>query len=48
MLFPVALTAIGLGVVVSGIFWQRYEAEIGAALRSMLPEAVRDRVNRRG
>lgn len=47
LLFPVALTAIGLAVVAAGIVWQRHEATIGARLRSMLPARVRDLVARR-
>ena len=48
MLFPIALTAIGLGVIVAGVMWQRHEAAIGSALRSILPDALRLRVEQRG
>jgi hypothetical protein len=47
MLFPVALTAIGLLVVAAGVWWQRREAQIGARLRSFLPLPVRQLVERR-
>ena len=41
LLFPVALTLIGLAVVVAGVVWQRHEAAIGERLRGFLPVAVR-------
>lgn len=47
MLFPVALTAIGLSVIAAGIFWQRHEATIGSWLRSFLPVPVRELVEQR-
>lgn len=47
MLFPVALTAIGLGVIGAGILWQRHEAAIGERMRSWLPAGVRDLVAHR-
>jgi hypothetical protein len=47
MLFPVALTAIGLAVVAVGVWWQRHEAEIGTGLRAFLPAPVRLLVERR-
>lgn len=48
MLFPVALTAMGLGVVAAGVVWQRHEAAIGAYLRVFLPTSLRDLVELRG
>lgn len=42
MLFPVALTAIGLGIIGAGVYWQRHEEAIGERLRSFLPVRVRD------
>jgi hypothetical protein len=42
MLFPVALTAIGLAVIGAGVYWQRHEATIGERLRSFLPARVRE------
>lgn len=47
MLFPVALTAIGLAVIAAGVYWQRHEATIGAWLRSFLPAPMRDLVEHR-
>ena len=47
MLFPVALTAIGLSVVAAGVYWQRHEATIGAWLRSLLPGPMRELVEQR-
>jgi hypothetical protein len=41
-LFPVALTAIGLGVIWLGILWQRYEPVITARLRAPLPAELRE------
>jgi hypothetical protein len=47
LLFPFALTAIGLMVVAAGVYWQRHETAIGARLRSLLPSPVRELVERR-
>ena len=47
MLFPVALTAIGLAVIAVGIGWQRREEAIGTWLRSFLPAPVRELVEHR-
>ena len=47
MLFPVALTAIGLALVGVGIFWQRHERTIGKRLRSVFPAALQQMVDRR-
>lgn len=47
MLFPFALTLIGLGVVWLGIVWQRREAEITTKLRALLPVALRELIDRR-
>ncbi|MFT3816498.1 MAG: DUF2157 domain-containing protein [Rubrivivax sp.] len=41
LLFPLALTAIGLGVIACGIEWQRHEDRIQAALHRRLPAALR-------
>ncbi len=48
MLFPVALTGIGLAVIAIGVFWQRHETVIGAKLRAFLPTSLRDLVEHRG
>ncbi|KQV54513.1 MULTISPECIES: hypothetical protein [unclassified Duganella] len=47
LLFPVALTAIGIAIIAAGVFWQRREARIGASLRQLLPGPVRLLVERR-
>lgn len=47
MLFPVALTAIGLGIVGAGVWWQRNEAELGQKLRSFLPLPIRELLEHR-
>ena len=47
MLFPVALTAIGLAVISAGVYWQRHEAAIGERLRSFLPGGVRELIAQR-
>ncbi len=47
LLFPVALTAIGLAVIGAGVYWQKHERAIGARLRAFLPTPVHDRVARR-
>jgi len=47
LLFPFALTAIGLGVIWLGIVWQRHETSIGLRLRSQLPLALRELIERR-
>ena len=41
LLFPFALTLLGLGVVALGIWWQRHEAAIHARLADWLPAALR-------
>ena len=41
LLFPVALTAIGLAVIALGLWWQRHEDDIRAALWRRLPPALR-------
>lgn len=47
MLFPVALTAIGLAVIGAGVVWQRREAAIGAWLRARMPALLRERLEQR-
>jgi hypothetical protein len=47
LLFPFALTLIGLAVVWLGIVWQRREAAINGRLRACLPVALRELVERR-
>ncbi|WP_374568785.1 DUF2157 domain-containing protein [Ideonella sp.] len=47
LMFPLALTAIGLAVVAIGIYWQRHEAAIGRSLRRILPAPMRELVEQR-
>lgn len=47
MLFPFALTLIGLGVIYLGILWQRHEANITARLRTALPPPLRELIEQR-
>jgi hypothetical protein len=42
MLFPFALTFIGLAIVAAGIWWQKNETRLSAALRSRLPAGWRE------
>jgi hypothetical protein len=46
LLFPFALTLLGLGVVALGIWWQRREATIHARLAGWLPAALRPLASR--
>ena len=48
MLFPLALTAIGLAIIGAGVYWQRHESAIGERLRSFLPSSTHDLIARRG
>ncbi len=41
-LFPIALTAIGLGIVYLGILWQRHEPLITARMQALLPGELRE------
>ncbi len=41
LLFPLALTLIGLAIIACGIWWQRHESRIQSALRQHLPAALR-------
>jgi hypothetical protein len=47
LLFPLALTVIGLSMIAAGVWWQRREAAIGARLRSFLPAFMRDLIMHR-
>ncbi len=46
VIFPFALTFIGLGIIYLGILWQRHESRLGHKLRSLLPEPLRVLVER--
>jgi hypothetical protein len=43
LLFPFALTLLGLGVVWLGVWWQRHEAAIHVRLSRFVPEGLRPR-----
>lgn len=47
LLFPVALTFIGLAIVWLGIVWQRHEQRVSEQLRRLLPEPLRELIARR-
>lgn len=47
MVFPFALTLIGLAVIGLGLLWQRHEQAIAARVLGWLPAAVADLVERR-
>lgn len=47
MMFPFMLTIIGLGVIYLGIIWQRHEGAISAKLRGVLPQPMRELIERR-
>lgn len=47
VLFPFALTAIGLTLVAAGVWWQRHEQALSQRLRAVLPEALRALAARR-
>lgn len=42
LLFPFALSAIGLAIIALGVLWQRREAQWSARLRGFLPNALRE------
>lgn len=44
MLFPVALSLIGFGVIYLGVVWQKNETQIAQNLRRLLPQQLRELV----
>jgi hypothetical protein len=44
LLFPLALSFLGIGVIWLGIIWQRHEAGIGQHLRTILPLRMRSMI----
>ncbi len=42
LLFPLALTAIGLGIIYLGVFWQKHEQAITEKSRKLLPRPLRE------
>jgi len=47
MIFPVALSALGLGIIALGVLWQRREAQWSATLRGFLPAPLRELIEAR-
>lgn len=48
LLFPFALSALGLAIIALGVLWQRREAQWSARLRGFLPKALRELLEARG
>ncbi len=48
LMFPFALTLIGLAIVGAGLWWSRREAVLTARLRAPLPAALRELLETRG
>jgi len=46
MLFPFALTLIGLGIIYIGVVWQKHEEAISSTLRNLLPSAMRELIEK--
>lgn len=42
LLFPVALSAIGFGLIYLGVLWQKHEQKISERIQSCLPAALRE------
>jgi hypothetical protein len=47
LMFPIVLTLIGLGVILLGVLWQRYEQAITRGLRRRLPAPLRQLIESR-
>ena len=43
-MFPIALTALGVGIVAGGIWWQRHVRVIQARFAYVLPATLRNLV----
>lgn len=46
-LFPIVLTAIGLGVISLGVLWQKHESRITQWARTKLPTSLQERLKQR-
>ncbi len=46
-LFPITLTAIGLGIIYLGLFWQKNEKKITQKVRACLPGSLRELLEER-
>ncbi|MCC5795822.1 MAG: DUF2157 domain-containing protein [Methylophaga sp.] len=42
LMFPIALTAIGLGLIYLGILWQKHELQVSDKIHQLLPTAFSD------
>jgi Ca2+/Na+ antiporter len=47
MIFPLALSLVGLGIIALGVMWQRREAQWSARLRGFLPGPLRELIEAR-
>ena len=47
LVFPFALSALGLGIIFLGVLWQRREAQWSERLRALLPAPVRELIEAR-
>jgi len=47
LVFPFALSAVGLGIIWLGVLWQRNEARWAASLRGFVPVALRELIEAR-
>ena len=47
-LFPIALTLIGLVMVLLGVWWQKHEARLRYRLQACLPVPIREFLQRKG
>ena len=48
LIFPFALTLLGLAVIGAGLWWQRHEQRLTVRLRARLPSALRELLASRG
>ena len=48
LIFPLALCALGLGVIYLGVYWQKHEGEWTERLRALLPAPLRELLVNRG
>jgi len=47
LIFPLALSALGLAIIGLGVLWQRREAQVSARLRGFLPGPLRELIEAR-
>jgi hypothetical protein len=47
MIFPLALSVVGLAIIGLGVLWQRREARWSARLRGWLPAPLRELIEAR-